>query len=77
MLKYLQKEMNTIIITPKNNQEFQFVNELLNKMKMNFKTLSEEEIEDIGLSVLLRSADRTRKVGRDKVMRSLKDNKSR
>ncbi len=75
---YLLKRttMNSIIITPRNRQELQLVNELLKKMKLSFKTLSAEEIEDIGLTVLLKKTDRTKKAGRDTVMKSLRDQRT-
>jgi hypothetical protein len=63
--------MNPIIITPRNKQESQFISELLKKMKLNFKTMSDEEIEDAGMILLMKKADRTRKAGRAAVMRKL------
>ncbi|MDI6778808.1 MAG: hypothetical protein QME25_01235 [Bacteroidota bacterium] len=39
---------------------------------MKSKVLSDEEIEDLGLSILMREADRTKKVSRETIMRKLK-----
>lgn len=67
--------MDSIIITPKNQKEYQFINELLQKMKLNFKTISDEEKEDLGLAVLMKSADRKKKVSRKTVMNKLQGSK--
>lgn len=64
--------MNSIIITPKSEQEYRFVNELLKKMKLNFKTLSDEEKEDAGLMILMKQADRSRKVKKNIIMHKLR-----
>jgi len=64
--------MSSIIISPKNAKELEFVRELLDKMKIRNKLLTEEEREDLGMSVLMSKADRRRKVSRDVVMKKLK-----
>lgn len=64
--------MKAVVITPKNKAELKFVNDLLNKLGISSSTMSEEEMEDIGLSRLMKAADRTKKVSRDSVMKKLK-----
>ena len=64
--------MSSIIISPKNAKELEFVRELLDKMKIRNKLLTEEEREDLGMSVLMSKVDRRRKVSRDVVMKKLK-----
>jgi len=50
--------MESIVISPKNRSELNFVHELLNKLKISSKVLSEENKEDIGLSLLMKQVDR-------------------
>lgn len=64
--------MKVMVITPKNKDEFEFINDLLNKLGISTATMSEEELEDIGLSKLLKSVDKTKKVSRKSIMQKLK-----
>jgi hypothetical protein len=64
--------MKSIIISPKNLSEMRFIYELLRKLAIPSKVLSEEEKEDLGLSILMREADRTKKVKRETIMMKLK-----
>jgi hypothetical protein len=41
------------------------------KIGLEYKTLSEEEIEDLGLTILMKQSDRTKTVSRETVMRKL------
>jgi len=59
--------MESIIVTPKNQEEFRLLTNLLAKMDISSKVLSEEEKEDIGLGILLREADLTEKVSREEI----------
>lgn len=64
--------MKSIVISPKNSNELKFVSTLLKKLSIPTKVLSDEEIEDLGLSILMREADRKKKVSRETIMRKLK-----
>lgn len=64
--------MNSIIITPKNKREFKLLSELLAKMNVSAKTLSDEEKEDFGMAMLMKEADRSQKVARETVMEKLR-----
>jgi hypothetical protein len=64
--------MSSIIVSPKNDKEFHFIRELLEKMKIRNKLLSVAEKEDFGMSVLMKKADRNKKVTRDTIMKKLK-----
>lgn len=64
--------MKAVVITPKNKAELKFVNDLLNKLGISSSTMSEEEMEDIGLARLMKASDRTKKVSRDSVIKKLK-----
>lgn len=66
------RTMKAIVVNPKDEQEFAFVTELLEKLGVDAKFISEEDIEDIGLSLLLRQADRTDLVSEDEIRSKLK-----
>lgn len=63
--------MRALVITPKNNHEFEFVFDLLKKLGLGVSSISKEELEDIGLSKLLQQADRSKKVSRNAIMKKL------
>jgi len=64
--------METLIVTVKDKQEMKFVSDMLKKMQINSKRLSEEEREDMGLAKLMKQANRSEKVSRDQVMKTLR-----
>jgi intein/homing endonuclease len=64
--------MKGIVITVKNSSEFKFLSELLKKLGISSTIESVEEMEDIGLYKLMKSADRNKKVSREKIMSKLK-----
>jgi ribosomal 50S subunit-associated protein YjgA (DUF615 family) len=61
-----------MVITPKSQAEFKFINDLLKKLGVVTATMSEEELEDIGLSKMLKSVDKTKKVSKESVLSKLK-----
>jgi len=63
--------MKSIVITPKDARELKFVSELLEKLGISSHVLTEEDKEDIGLSVLMEQVDRTSKVSRETIMKKL------
>lgn len=63
--------MKSILVIPKNIKEFEFLSGLLSKLGISARTLTAEEIEDLGMSLLMKQADRTRKVSRETIMRKL------
>ena len=63
--------MESVIITPRNKKELEFVSDLLNKLGINSKKLSIEEKEDLGLALSMREADRTKKVSETVIMKKL------
>jgi hypothetical protein len=64
--------MKAMVITPKNPGEFKFINDLLKKLGISSATMTEEELEDIGLSKLLKSVDKTKKASKKSIMQKLK-----
>ncbi len=63
--------MKAIVIKPKNNNEYKFISNLLRKLGVGSSPLSLEEIEDIGLSRLMRGLDKQKKASRAEVMKKL------
>lgn len=56
--------MESIIINPKDKTEFELLTQLLSKMNVVSKVISEEDQEDLGLTILMKEADRTQKVSK-------------
>ena len=64
--------MKAMVITPKSPNEFKFLNDLLKKLGISSATMTEAELEDMGLSKLLKAVDKTKKVSKESVMHKLK-----
>lgn len=64
--------METFIVTPKTKAEAKLLKDIFEKMKIPAKVLSDEEKEDLGLAMMMKEADRSSKVSRDTIMKSLK-----
>lgn len=63
--------MKALLIKPRNSTEFKFIADLLNKLGVGASSLSAEELEDIGLSKLMKKVDKTKRASRSEVMRKL------
>ena len=63
--------MKAMVVTPKNESEFKFLSNLLNKLGVGISTLSEEELEDIGMSKMMHNVDKTKKASRSEIMKKL------
>ena len=63
--------MKALVITPKNDNEFKFISNLLEKPGVGSSSLSQEEIEDFGMSKLMRGIDKTKKTSRGEIMKKL------
>jgi hypothetical protein len=64
--------MKAMVITPRNQSEFKFLSDLLKKLNIMSATMTEEELEDIGLSKMLKNVDKTMKVSKASIMNKLK-----
>lgn len=60
-----------MVITLKNQNEYRFISNLLQKLGIAAATMTEEEMEDLGLSQMLKEVDKSKKVHRKAVMRKL------
>jgi hypothetical protein len=63
--------MDSLVITPKTESEFKFISDLLKKIRIKARILSDEEKEDIGLLKAMKEADRSKKVSEEQVMKKL------
>ena len=63
--------MKPVVIAPKNKKEFDFVSELLLKLNISTRSLTQDEIEDLGMSKLMREVDRTKRVSKEAIMKKL------
>jgi len=63
--------MKALVITPKNDNEFKFLSDLLKKLGVSSSALSYEDLEDIGMSKLMRGIDKTKKASRAEIMKKL------
>ena len=63
--------MKALVITPKNDSEFKFLADLLNKLGVSSSALSYDDLEDIGMSKLMRGIDKTKKATRSEIMKKL------
>ena len=63
--------MKALVITPKNDNEFKFVHDLLKKLGVGSSALSHDELEDMGMSKLLRNINKTKKASRSEIMKKL------
>ena len=63
--------MKALVITPKNDSEFKFLADLLKKLGVSSSALSYEDLEDIGMSKLMRGVDKTKKASRTEIMKKL------
>lgn len=59
--------MESIIIHPKDQLEFDLLKQVLTRMNVTANVISEEDQEDLGLAILMKDADRTRKVSKDTI----------
>ena len=63
--------MSSIIVNPKSQQELEFLSELLKKLGVDSKVLSDEDSEDLGLAVLMKDVDRSEIVSEDDIIKKL------
>ena len=64
--------MSTIIVNPKDKNEFLFITQLLEKLGIDVKILSNEDKEDIALSLMMAEVDREDRVSEEDVLKKLK-----
>lgn len=63
--------MKNLVVTVKDQKELAFLTDLMQKLGLKSRVMSESEMEDAGLMELMKEADRDKKVSRAKVMNVL------
>ncbi len=61
-----------VVLTPKTRDEAKLITDLLEKMKISSKIITEEEKEDMGLLMMMKEVDRNEIVSREEIMKKLK-----
>ena len=61
----------TLLVKPRTKDDLKLISELLKKLKIESSLIDEDELEDAGLTLLMKEADRTKKVSRDLIMKKL------
>jgi hypothetical protein len=64
--------MTTLLITPKTTSELKLLEKLLQGLGIPSRPLTAEEKEDMGMTILMKQADRSKKVSREAIMKKLK-----
>lgn len=62
----------SFLITPKDASEAKLLQELIKRMGLAGRVLTEEELEDAGLSAALSQVDRTKLADKTRIMRKLR-----
>lgn len=60
--------MDTIILKTNNRTETRLIQEYARRLGIEIKSLTEDEIEDLGMTILLREVDRSQYASREEVM---------
>jgi hypothetical protein len=63
--------MESIVISPKTRDEAKLITDLLEKMNISSKVITEEEKEDMGLLTMILEDDRSEKVSYEEVLKVL------
>lgn len=63
--------MKSLVITPKSENEFKFLSNLLKKLGVGSSTLSKGELEDVGMSKLMREVNKSQKATRSEIIKKL------
>lgn len=64
--------MKALVVKAKNQTELKFLADLLKKLGIESTQMEIEEVEDQVMSILMKKADRTKKVSRETIMKKLR-----
>ena len=64
--------MKSLVITPRDKSELRLINDLLVKLGITVSSLSQEEMEDLGLSKLMKGVDRKKTVTKASILKKLR-----
>ena len=68
----MAKKQGALLIRPKNAEESEFITRLVDRLGVKSHRLSEDDVLDLGLSMMMRKADKTKKVSEEAVMKLLR-----
>ena len=68
--------MSSIVIHPKDKEELALISKLLKKMGVKSRILSESDLEDLGLSLLMKEVNRDEIVAEEEILYKLTNNES-
>ncbi len=60
------------VVKPNNKTDIKFLTNLFEKLGVSSKLITQEEIEDFGLSVMMKDANQSKRVTRETIMKKLK-----
>ncbi len=63
--------MEVAIVQSEDKANLELLAELARKMGIQFKVLTEDQKEDMGMGLLMKEADRSQKVSEEEIMRKL------
>ena len=63
--------MKALVITPKSDNEYKFLSDLLSKIGVGVSSLSKDELEDIGLAKIMHTIDKSKKASRSEIQKKL------
>ncbi len=63
--------MEVAIVQSEDKANLKLLAELARKMGIQFKVLTEDQKEDMGMGLLMKEADRSQKVSEEEIMRKL------
>jgi len=63
--------MESIVISPKTKDEAKLITDLLQKMNISSKIITDEEKEDMGLVMMMKETDMDDLVSREEIMQKL------
>ena len=63
--------MKALVITPKSDNEYKFLSDLLSKIGVSVSSLSKDELEDIGLTKIMHTIDKSKKASRSEILKKL------
>lgn len=63
--------MDALIIKSENKKELAVIKEIVEKMGLESKSITAEEMEDIGMSIMLDEVDRSKTVPEEEIMEIL------
>jgi hypothetical protein len=61
-----------LVVKPKDEAEVKFLSSLLEKLGVQSTLVDEDLIEDLGMSLLLKDVDKTKKISRESILKKLR-----